>query len=158
MIDKSVIKQLIDEKIEETDNKFFLVDLKVSKANKIIVEMDHEEKSLSIDDCIQFSRQVEHNLDREIEDFELEVSSSGLSNPFRVTKQYIKNIGRPVKVMLKTGKVIEGELIAANEQEITVKYDITEKVEGKKKKITRTIEDKLSLSDINQTKLVITFK
>lgn len=158
MVSKEKVLQLINEKIEETDKQFFLVDLKISSNNRIMVEIDHEEKAVSIDDCIQFSRQVEHNLDREEEDFELEVSSAGLSNPFKTLKQYLKNIGREVKVLTKTGKVIEGELIGANENEVTVKYDTKEKVEGKKKKITKTLEEGIPFEQINQTKLVITFK
>lgn len=158
MISKEKVLGLINEKIEEKGNKYFLVDLKISGSNKIMIEIDHEENPVSIDDCIQFSRQVEHNLDREIEDFELEVSSSGLSNPFKVKKQYVKNIGRTVKVLTKEGKAIEGELTYADDDKIKVKFEIKEKVEGIKKKISKTIEEEILHDNINQTKLVITFK
>lgn len=158
MISKEKVLGLINEKIEEKGNKYFLVDLKISGSNKIMIEIDHEENPVSIDDCIQFSRQVEHNLDREIEDFELEVSSSGLSNPFKVKKQYVKNIGRTVKVLTKEGKAIEGELTYADDDKIKVKFEIKEKVEGSKKKISKTIEEEILHDNINQTKLVITFK
>lgn len=158
MISKDIVLNLINEKIEETGQKFFLVDLKISSNNKITIELDHEDKSVSIDDCILFSRQVEHNLDREKEDFELEVSSAGLSNPFKVKQQYQKNIGRSVKVLTKNGKSIEGELLKVDEEKIFLKYEKTEKVEGKKKKIKKIIEEEIFFDKINQTKLVITFK
>jgi len=158
MINKSTVLNLINEKIEEVGQKFYLVDLKISGSNKIIVEMDHEERKISIDDCIMFSRQVEHNLDREEEDFELEVSSAGMSNPFKVHKQYIKHQGRDVKVMLKGGKVVEGELSNVTDSELTISYTKKEKVEGKKKKIEVEVVETYSFDEINQTKLVITFK
>lgn len=158
MIDKAVIQDLLDQKINETGEKFFIVDLNVNGANKITVELDHEENPVSIEDCIQFSRQIEGNLDREEQDFELEVASAGLSNPFKVHKQYIKNIGRTVKLLLKTGKTVEGELKKVTEDAINIEYTKREKVEGKKKKVDVTVNEEYSFNDINQTKLVITFK
>jgi ribosome maturation factor RimP len=158
MLDKTKIEDLINQKIAEKEDGFFMVSLNINQNNKIIIELDHEQNPVSIIDCIEFSRQVEHNLDREIEDFELEVSSAGLSNPFRVYKQYVKNIGRTIKVMLKSSKVIEGELLAVDEEGILVKTESTEKVEGKKKKQLIVKEDKYKFDEINQTKLVITFK
>lgn len=158
MLDRNKIEDLIDKKIAEKDEPFFVVDLKISQQNKITLEIDHETRPVSIEDCIEFSRQLEHNLDREIEDFELEVSSAGLSNPFRVHKQYVKNIGRTVKVMLKSSKVIEGELLAVKENSIVVKTESKEKIEGSKKKQLVIKEDEYKFEEINQTKLVITFK
>lgn len=158
MIDKAVIQELLDQKIEETGEKFFIVDLNINGANKITVELDHEENPVSIEDCIQFSRQIEGNLDREEQDFELEVASAGLSNPFKVHKQYIKNIGRTVKLLLKSGKTVEGELKEVTNDLINIEYTKREKVEGKKKKVDVTVNEEYSFNDINQTKLVITFK
>ena len=66
-----------------------------------MVEMENEERKITIDDCIQFSRAIEHNLDRDKEDFELEVSSAGMSSPFKVYQQYVKHVGRQVKLILK---------------------------------------------------------
>ena len=158
MLERNKIEGLIAEKIAEKEESFFVVDLNISQQNKITLEIDHESRPVSIEDCIEFSRQLEHNLDREIEDFELEVSSAGLSNPFRVHKQYVKNIGRPVKVMLKSSKVVEGELIKVTNESIVVKTESKEKIEGSKKKQLVVKEDEYTFEEINQTKLVITFK
>jgi len=157
MINKQTVLDLVNEKLDE-NTKFYLIDLKVSSDNKIYVEIDHKTQPISITDCIAFSRQVEHNLDRESEDFELEVASPGLSNPFKVHQQYIKNKGKDVKVMLKGGKVIEGELAEIEEEYIVVKNETKEKIEGKKKKVLVQNAHELKFEDINQTKIVIKFK
>lgn len=158
MLNKNKIEELINQKIAEKEEPFFVVDLNINAQNKIIVEIDHESRPVSIEDCVEFSRQLEQNLDRELEDFELEVSSAGLSNPFRVHKQYIKNIGRTVKVLLKSSKVVEGELVKVSDDSIVVKTEVSEKIEGSKKKQLVIQENEYKINDINQTKLVITFK
>jgi ribosome maturation factor RimP len=104
------------------------------------------------------SRNVEHNLDREQEDFELHVSSAGLDKPFRVLPQYLKNIGRQVKVVLNDGTKLEGELKSANETELALELIRKEKVEGKKKKETIVEQRVLQMEQIKETKIVITFK
>jgi ribosome maturation factor RimP len=104
------------------------------------------------------SRNVEHNLDREQEDFELHVSSAGLDKPFRVLAQYIKNIGREVKATLHTGKKIEGILTSADDKEITLETSSMEKPEGKKKKELVVEQHVLPLDQIKETKIVISFK
>ena len=103
MINKETVLSLINEKLDENP-EFYLVDLKINTASRIYVEIDHKTDPISINDCIAFSRQVEHNLDREEEDFELEVTSPGLSLPFKVHQQYVKNEGKDVKVMLNSSK------------------------------------------------------
>src|SRR5690554_3134367 len=101
MIDKKEIERLALERIDELDKGLFIVAISVSGNNVIQVEIDSEEGSVSIEDCVSVSRNIEHNLDREKQDFELQVSSAGLDKPFRVLKQYYKNIGNEVKVLLK---------------------------------------------------------
>ena len=108
MISKKKVKQLVNERIEELDNGLFIVDLRISSSSRIDVELDKYEGNVSVDDCIRVSRNVEHNLDREAQDFELHVSSSGLDKGLRVFAQYKKNIGRDVKVKRKEGGKIEG--------------------------------------------------
>lgn len=157
MIKKDTVLALIDEKLTETP-EFYLVELKISNANKIYIEIDHKTDPISINDCIAFSRQVEHNLDREEEDFELEVTSPGLSLPFKVSQQYIKNRGKEVKVMLNTSKTIEGVLKEVNENGIVLTNETKERVEGKKKKIKVNNEFKLSFEEIKETKIIVKFK
>ena len=158
MISKSKVLELIDERIAELGNGLFVVELTISSNNVIQVELDKHEGNVSINDCMSVSRNVEHNLDREAEDFELQVSSAGLDKPFRVLAQYTKNIGRTVKVVLQNGNKIEGELKAANEKEIVVENSRTEKIEGKKKKELIVEQHVLPMEQIKDTKIVISFK
>lgn len=158
MISKKKVKQLINERIEELDNGLFIVDLYISANNQIHVLLDKYEGSVSVDDCIRVSRNVEHNLDREEQDFELSVSSAGLDKPFRVFAQYKKNIGRDVKVKRKEGGKIEGTLIEATEEQIVVQNSRKEKIEGKKKKEVIVEDHIIPMSNILETKIVISFK
>lgn len=157
MIKKDTVHALIEEKLTETP-EFYLVDLQINNANKIYIEIDHKTDPISINDCIAFSRQVEHNLDREKEDFELEVTSPGLSVPFKVHQQYLKNKGKEVKVMLNTSKTIEGILEEVTEEGIVITNETKERVEGKKKKIKVNNEFKLPFDEIKETKIIVKFK
>lgn len=159
MISKKKVLVLIDERIQELDNGLFVVELNISPANVIQVELDKYEGNVSVDDCIRVSRNVEHNLDREEQDFELTVTSAGLDRGLRVFAQYQKNIGRGVKVKLIEGSgKIEGTMISATEEQITVQTTRKERVEGKKKKETIVEDHVILMADIRQTKLVLSFK
>lgn len=142
----------------ELDNGLFIVELNVSSGNVIQVELDKHEGGVSVDDCIRVSRNVEHNLDREEEDFELQVSSAGLDKGLRVLAQYKKNIGRNVKVKLKESGSIEGELTAATEENITVRTSRKERIEGRKKKETIIEDHVVPMEQIKETKIIISFK
>ena len=158
MISKKRVLELINERIDELDNGIFVVSLNISTSNVINVEIDKYEGFVSVNDCIRVSRNVEHNLDREEQDFELSVSSAGLDKGLRVFPQYKKNIGRGVKVKLHEGGTVEGTMIDANEEQITVQTSRKERIEGRKKKET-TIEDHvLSMDRIKETKVIISFK
>ena len=157
MINKETVLSLINEKLDENP-EFYLVDLKINTASKIYVEIDHKTDPISINDCIAFSRQVEHNLDREEEDFELEVTSPGLSLPFKVHQQYVKNEGKDVKVMLNSSKSYQGLMQDVTEKDITITFEKKEKIEGKKKKLK--VEHKLTFAfdEIKETKIIVKFK
>ena len=155
MIKESTVRELIDETIEGTD--IFLVDLKISGGNKISVLVDAI-GGLPITDCMKVSRGIEHNLDRESEDFALDVSSPGLDKSFKVFRQYEKNIGRSIKISTLEEGVFDAKIISVDEpkieleiEEIITKCDITE---GAKK------GDKLnlSISEIKEAKINISFK
>lgn len=158
MISKKKVEALILERIAELDNGLFIVSLAISPTNVINVELDKYEGNVSVDDCIRVSRNVEHNLDREETDFELSVSSAGLDKGLRVFPQFTKNIGRDVKVKLNAGGSIEGELIAAEPEQITVRTERKERIEGKKKKETIIEDHVLKMEQIRETKIVISFK
>ena len=157
MISKTQVLELIDERFAELDNGLFLVELTISKENAINIEIDKHVGGVSVKDCMAVSRNVEHNLDREEQDFELHVSSAGIDRPLRVLDQYIKNIGRSVELLMADGTQREGLLKAANETEIEIEVSRVEKIEGKKKKETIVEQFVLPMNTIKETKIVITF-
>lgn len=158
MISKKNVAALIKERMAELDNGLFIVHLNVSESGIINVEIDKYEGNVSMKDCMSVSRNVEHNLDREDEDFELHVSSAGLDRGLRVLPQYTKNIGRQVKVKLHEGGSVEGELTAASHEQITVQTTRKEKIEGRKKKETIIEDHTFTMDKIKETKIVISFK
>ena len=158
MIDKELIESLAVERMAERDEGLYIVSLTIASGNRILLEIDKEVGSVSIEDCISVSRNIEHNLDREKEDFSLEVASAGLSQPFRVLKQYVKNIGKEVKVQtVEHGKAIEGTLTKATEEGIVVERKEKRRIEGKKKKEWVTEEFEFTYDQIKETKLIISF-
>lgn len=158
MISKNKVIKLAQERIDELDRGLFIVEVRISASNVIHVELDKTEGNVAVEDCVSVSRNIEHNLDREAADFELHVSSAGLDKPLRVLPQYIKNIGRGVVVKLKDNTKEEGELIKASETELTIRQEKKVKLEGKKKKELVVEEHTFQLSDIKDTKIVISFK
>lgn len=157
MISEARVKELAQERINELDTDLFIVEINIDPANRIFIEMDHRNRGVSIDECVSVSRNVEHNLDRDEEDFELQVSSPGLGKPFKVWEQYPKNIGKTVKIRTTEGEELKGVLKAAEEGKIMVETSRKEKVEGKKKKQTVFEERVFGLEEIKETKLVISF-
>ena len=159
MLNKNNIEKLALERIEELDKGLFIVDISISPKNVIQVELDCEEGNVAILDCVSVSRNIEHNLDREEQDFELSVSSAGLDRPFRVHKQYVKNVGYEVKVQLKEkNQTIEGVLTHVDENGIKLETTTKERLEGKKKKETVVQETEYTFDEIKETKIVISFK
>ncbi len=152
MIQKELVQTLIDEQLAGTD--LFLVELKISVGNKILVFIDSND-GVTIAECITLSKHIESHLDREAEDFELEVSSAGLEHAFKCIQQYHKNIGKTVAVVLKDSPLkLTGTLLSATEQEIGL--DV---VPAKKKKVeAESTIQKIEMSKIKETKIVISFK
>jgi ribosome maturation factor RimP len=158
MISKQKVLELVNERIAELGNGLFVVELTISSTKVIHVELDKHQGNVAINDCMSVSRNVEHNLDREKEDFELHVSSAGLDKPFRVHAQYIKNIGRNVKLVLQSGTKMEGVLKEVTEKGITLETSRMEKPEGKKKKELIVELNEFPFEHIKETKIVISFK
>lgn len=158
MITKENIAKLAQERIDELDNGTFLVDITIHSGNQIIVEIDNMTAGAAIKDCVSVSRNIEHNLDREVQDFSLEVASAGLSNGFKVHQQYVKSIGREVKVVFTDHGSEEGLLKTVTNENISIEKTEKVKIEGKKKKeiVTKTID--IPFSEIKETKVIISFK
>lgn len=158
MITKQKVTELIDERIAELDNGLFVVSLKISSNNIINVELDKHDGNVSINDCMSVSRNVEHNLDREEADFELHVSSAGLDKPLRVLPQFVKNIGRQVSLKLANKTIEEGELIQADAKGLTIRQEKRVKIEGTKKKENIVEEKYFPMTEIKETKIIVSFK
>ena len=158
MINKKKIEELALERIEELDKDLFIVEISISASNSIRVEIDSAFDNVAIEDCISVSRNIEHNIDREEHDFELQVSSPGLDKPFRVVQQYKKNVGREVKLTPVNGVKLEGVLKSADDNGVVIETTRKERLEGKKKKVTVVEEHPFNYDEIKETKIVITFK
>jgi len=156
MIDKEQVERLVQEKIEGTD--LYLVEVLVRSGNSIQVLVDSPE-GISIDTCVDISRFLNGRIDREEEDYSLEVSSPGIGSPFRVRQQYDKNIGRDIEVVLLSGQKKKGSLLRVNDEGIEIETieKVAEEAVSKKKKTT-TVKLFIGFNEIKVTKEVISFK
>ena len=146
MIEKIKILELVNQALEGSDK--FLVSLKITPDNRIYVDIDGD-NGVNIDDCIELSRAVESQLDRDEEDFELNVSSAGADSPLKLTRQYVKNVGRDLEVVTMDGKQAEGTLENADENGIVVR------TKGTKKQAPETLH--LAYRDIKTARVVLKF-
>jgi len=154
MMKKIDIQKLVENSIAGTD--LFLVGIKLSADNCIEVLIDSPQ-GVDLDRCAAISRAIESGLDREVEDFELTVSSGGLDLPFQVLQQYLKYIGKEVEIVFKNGQKLKATLIAADDSAITINYTVLKKEEGAKRKKPVTETAKYQLNEIKSTKPVINF-
>jgi len=154
MVNKAKIEELVKEKLDE---KAFLVDVQVSASNVIKVFVDSFD-GLTIDQCVKINRHLENSLDRETEDFELQVSSPGLTESFRVKEQYLKNAGREVEIVTTDGTKRSGLLKEVKPEFVLLETSAREKVEGHKKKQLVVREHQIEYSDIKSAKVVVSFK
>ncbi|MBR5276698.1 MAG: ribosome assembly cofactor RimP [Bacteroidaceae bacterium] len=155
MIDRQKVVELANEWL--TDKEYFLVDVVISKDDKITVEIDHAE-GVWIEDCAELSRHIESGLSRDTEDYELEVGSAGLGQPFKVIQQYKNHIGLEVEVLAKDGKKYKGILKAAEEDSFIVAISKKEKIEGSKRPQLVEVDYKFSYDEVKYTKYIIKFK
>lgn len=154
MIDKQIVEQAVERALEGTD--MFLVSLSVSGDNRIVVEVDSME-AMDIDACVSLSRKIEDSLNRDEEDFELEVGSAGLTSPLRVKRQFDKNIGNEVEVLTNDGRKFKGILTEAGEDTFTVEVSRKVKPEGAKRPIIEQQPETLSYGEAKSVKYVIKF-
>lgn len=158
MIDKNVVKTLVNKWLEDNSEKeYFLVDVQVDDDNKVVVEIDHKD-GVVIDDCVSLSEFINDNLDRDKEDYELEVGSTGLGQPFKVPQQYAINIGEEVEVMDKDNKKLKGVLKSVDGNEFTVAVNEKVKVEGKKRPVKMDVDHTFNMDEVKYTKYIIRFK
>lgn len=151
---KEQVSNLLDEALSEKP-EMFLIDLSISDNYKIVVTLDGD-KGVNLQDCIDISRVVENNLDREEHDFELEVASVGVGTPLKLKRQYIKNIGRTLKVKTQN-ETIEAELVKADDEKISLSWSAREPKKIGKGKETVLKQLDLPYEEIKEAVVTINF-
>ena len=154
MIAKSKVTEIVNQWLE--GKEYFLVDVIVTNDDRIVVEIDHAD-GVWIEDCVALSRFIEGNLNRDEEDYELEVGSAGIGQPFKVLQQYINHIGKDVEVLACDGKKYRGVLSHVEEDNFTVTVQAKEKPEGAKRPVLVDKGYTWNYSEIKYTKYLITF-
>ena len=157
MIDKNLIASIVEKQLEGTDG--FLVDVRVSPTNVVTVEIDSM-TGVDIDTCARLTRAIEEKVDREVEDYELEVGSAGLTSPFKVAKQYEKNIGNDIEVLTRDGRKLSGTLQSIAPDGESFVMTVKEKVKepGKKRPVIVDTPVELKVADTKSVKYQINFK
>lgn len=156
MIDNQLLRDAVEKAIEGTD--MFVVDTRVSPNNEIVVELDSP-SGLDIDTCAQVTRKIEEQFDRDAEDYELEVGSAGLTSPFKVRGQYLKNIGNEVELLTKDGRKLDGILKeVADDGSFTVSRLVKVKNPGDKKPRLEETDETFSPDSCKYVRYKIDFK
>lgn len=155
MIDKQKLIETIKDAINGTP--LFLVDVVVSPDNNITVEVDSMDR-VDIDECVKLTRDIEAVFDRDVEDYQLEVGSAGLTSPFKVKEQYLKNIGNQVEVLTRSGSKFKGTLTAVGDDDFTVMVTKKVKEEGKKRPVEVEEPVVTKIADTKTVKYLIDFK
>ena len=155
MIDKNIVRRLVDEWLE--GKEYFLVDIQISPDSKVVVEIDHAD-GVWIEDCVELSKFIEENLSRDEEDYELEVGSAGLGQPFKVPQQYINFIGKEVEVLDHDGRKVSGVLKSVDGNKFVVSVNEKVHVEGKKRPVKMDVDHEYDMNEVKYTKYIIRFK
>lgn len=154
MIEKIVVSELASKWLCDNHTDISLVDVGVLPGNRIVVEL-WKKDGLSIEDCVSMSKFIENGLDRETEDFELEVGSCGITSPFKIPKQYEDSLDVEVEVLQKGGIKHKGILKSFSERCIELEVEKKILPDGKKRKITVNEIVRVEISDILQTKRIV---
>ena len=147
MIDKSIVKTLVDEWLE--GKEYFLTDLTISADDRIVVEIDHKD-GVWIEDCVALSRHIEDGLNRDEEDFELEVGSAGIGQPFKVRRQYEIHVGDPVEVLTTAGRKLRGTLKELGDDTLTLTCQEKVKREGEKRPKLEDVDHVMPLTEVKE--------
>ena len=155
MINKEVVKTLVDKWLQNGD--YFLVDIIFSADDRIVIEIDHAD-GVWIEDCAELSRFLQERLGDELGDYELEVGSAGLGQPFKVAQQYINHIGDTVEVLDLEGKKVQGVLKSVDGTDFTVTVQEKQKQEGKKRPVLVEVDKTYHMDGIKYAKYLLAFK
>ena len=155
MINKETIKTLTEEWLH--DNDYFLVDINFASDDRIVIEIDHAD-GVWIEDCAELSRFLQERLGDELGDYELEVGSAGLGQPFKVAQQYINHIGDTVEVLDLEGRKVLGTLKSVDGRNFVVTIQEKQKQEGKKRPVIVDVDKVYSMDNIKYAKYILAFK
>ena len=144
MIDKFKVLDIVKDVLEGSDK--YLINMKITPDNRIFVDIDGD-NGINIDDCIEVSRAIESQLDRDEEDFELNVSSAGADSPLKMPRQYRRHVGRELNVTPFDGEQVEGTLMEADDQHFVIE------IKGKKKESAREVS--FAYEDVKTAKVVV---
>ncbi|MBQ9672127.1 MAG: ribosome assembly cofactor RimP [Prevotella sp.] len=154
MINKDTIKTLVEEWLKK--GNYFLVDIMMD-GDRIAVEIDHAE-GVWIEDCAELSRYLQEQLGEEMDDYELEVGSAGIGQPFKVEQQYQNHVGDEVEVLMADGKKLTGILKSVEGRQFVVTTKEKQVPEGKKRPVLVEVDKPFSMDEVKSTKYVLNFK
>ena len=157
MIDKNVIKSAVDEWLEQGD--YYLVDVEMTSDDRIVIEIDHAD-GVWIEDCASLSRFLQEKLGDELGDYELEVGSAGIGQPFKVVQQYRNHIGKEVEVLQANGQKVQGLLKEVSEDGTQFVVTVKEKqqVEGKKRPVWVEVDKTFAVAEVKYCRYLLAFK
>lgn len=155
MIERNAVKTVVEEWL--SGNDYFLVDVTFTPDDRIVVEIDHAD-GVWIEDCAELSRFMQDRLGDELGDYELEVGSAGIGQPFKVEQQYLNHIGKDVEVLDAEGKKVQGVLKQVDGRDFVVTVKEKQKLEGKKRPQLVDVDKTFNMDNIKYTKYLLSFK
>ena len=155
MINKEIIQTLTEEWLQGND--YFLVDIIFGADDRIVIEIDHAD-GVWIEDCAELSRFLQEKLGDELGEYELEVGSAGLGQPFKVAQQYQNHIGDTLEVLGADGKKVQGVLKSVEGRDFTLTIREKQKQEGKKRPILVDVDKTYSMDHVKYAKYLLSFK
>ena len=155
MIERNTVKTVVEEWL--SGNDYFLVDVTFTPDDRIVVEIDHAD-GVWIEDCAELSRFMQERLGEELGDYELEVGSAGIGQPFKVEQQYANHIGKDVEVLDAEGKKVQGVLKQVDGRDFVVTVKEKQKLEGKKRPQLVEVDKTYNMDNIKYTKYLLSFK
>ena len=155
MINKEIIQTLTEEWLQ--GNEYFLVDVNFAADDRIVIEIDHAD-GVWIEDCAELSRFLQERLGEELGEYELEVGSAGLGQPFKVAQQYINHIGDTLEVLQADGKKVQGVLKAVDAPNFTITVQEKQKQEGKKRPVLVEVDKTYQMDEVKYAKYLLAFK
>lgn len=155
MINKEIIQTLTEEWLQ--GNEYFLVDVNFAADDRIVIEIDHAD-GVWIEDCAALSRFLQERLGEELGDYELEVGSAGLGQPFKVAQQYVNHIGDTLEVLQADGKKVQGVLKAVDAPSFTITVQEKQKQEGKKRPVLVDVDKTYQMDEVKYAKYLLAFK